>query len=57
MNGWSSTVAACVFASTDTSAMGFLLSLSLPPQADRVSAAAATSAAASTDFLTMEHCS
>ncbi len=55
VNGWSSTVAACVFASIDTSAMGFLLSLSLPPQADRVSAAATTSAAAGTIFLTMEH--
>src|SRR5690349_23807496 len=36
--------------------MGFLLSLSLLPQADRVSAAATTSAAAGTSFLTMEHC-
>lgn len=56
MNGWSSTVAALVLGWTDTSAMGFFAPLSsLPPQADRVSAAAATNAAASTVFLRMEH--
>lgn len=55
MNGWSRAVAALVFGWTDTSAMGFLAPSSLLPQADRVSAAAATNAAASTVFLDMEH--
>lgn len=55
MNGWSSTVAALVLAWTDTSATGFFAPSSLLPQADRVSAAAATNAAASTVFLRMEH--
>lgn len=53
MNGSSSTVAALVFAWTETSARGLLAS-SLLPQADRVSAAAATNAAASTVFLRMD---
>lgn len=54
VNGWSSTVAALVFASAETSAMGFLALSSLLPQADRVSAAAATNAATSTVFLRMD---
>lgn len=53
MNGWSSNVAAWVFAWAETSARGLLAS-SLLPQADRVSAAAATNAAASTVFLRMD---
>lgn len=53
VNGWSSTVAALVFAWAETSARGLLAS-SLLPQADRVSAAAATNAATSTVFLRMD---
>lgn len=53
MNGWSSTVAALVFAWAETSARSLLAS-SLLSQADRVSAVAATNAATSTFFLRMD---